>query len=1191
MGLVETKHRKPIQSRIKRLWGNDEYDFCEVFASNTNSGGIIAVWDKQSFNVSVKHTGCRWILLEGCIKNFNFECCVGVIYGHNDRLGRLALFEEFKAKVMNINKPLLILGDFNVILLSGERIGTVTCARSMRDFSKWINDLRLIDIPLHGVRFTWRRNESKSKLDRALCDQEWMRKFPNMNLMGLCRSFSDHNPLLLSMEVYNNWGPKPFRCYDAWFNHPHFKRFIVNEWRNIPNVALHTKLKMMKAPLRTWRRENFDHMDNKINELELVIHELERKSETGMLDNMEMARLSAANSLLHQWLIRRERIWRQRARSYGFNMKDHNTKFFHAATLFRRKKQEIIKITINGRSIGGTQNLKEKVRDYFAKRYAQGTRPDFDFNMDDHPKISQLQARNLEIIPSREEIKNAVWACGVDKAPGFDGFNFKFIREMWEELKEEIFDTVTEFFRDGGSLRHLNVTWVTLIPKVENPSNIEEFRPISMVGSIYKIIAKILSSRLKDVITPLIDETQNAFVRDRQILDGVLIANESLRWLKQNKISGALIKIDFQLAYDSINWDFLRKVMEKLGFGRKWISWIMECVSSASMSILLNGSPLRPFHMEKGLRQGDPLSPYLFILVSEALVCILKKAQDLNLIEPITIGKAKVSLKHLQFADDILLFAPKNPVCIINYFRILDIFALMSGLAINYNKSAFISWKRDDYLWVNEIANGVGCIHARPPFTYLGFPLGSNFSRYETWKPVIRKIENRLASWKLRLLSRAGRLMLIKSVLNSLPVYFMSLFQMPKTVAAKIVKLQRRFFWGGSSGESKCCPPVKWSDIELPREMGGLGVGNILHKNLILLFKWWWRFSETDNTLWKRIIQSVHDISGHKASMDTFRTVRTGTWSTLVGNDPDTVKVRTIIEEGMVLRVGDGSSIRFWHDKWCEAGILKCTFPRFFALSLQRNAQINQMGEWTENSWVWNLQWRRPLYDWEIEDVRILQHIVQQHGPKWDTQDGVLWQRTEVASYPTKCINAKFNETMCSSLSNVIAPIIWKNFIPPRAKLTVWLANMEKLKTGDFLVEKGIVSPQNAWCPFCRNELESNSHIIFACRFAWSTWMEVLKWWGISAPLHMRFSKFSIQWLGLLNGRRHRHIWALILACVTWSLWFERNQIKFERKTPNLQNFVMTLRIRIGIWAKEMMGSTGCAPNVIYNADSFILPS
>ena len=144
--------------------------------------------------------------------------------------------------------------------------------------------------------------------------------------------------------------------------------------------------------------------------------------------------------------------------------------------------------------------------------------------------------------------------------------------------------------------------------------------------------------------------------------------------------------------------------------------------------------------------------------------------------------------------------------------------------------------------------------------------------------------------------------------------------------------------------------------------MGGLGVGNIMHKNLVLLFKWWWRFTESDNTLWKRILQSVHNIKGDKASSESFIKVREGSWGQLLSNEHDTAKIRTIVEEGMLLTVGDGNSILFWHDKWCETGILKCIFPRLFSLSSQKDSLIYQMGEWNGKLWNWNLQWRRPLF-------------------------------------------------------------------------------------------------------------------------------------------------------------------------------------------------------------------------------------
>ncbi|XP_016177809.1 uncharacterized protein LOC107620107 [Arachis ipaensis] len=219
------------------------------------------------------------------------------------------------------------------------------------------------------------------------------------------------------------------------------------------------------------------------------------------------------------------------------------------------------------------------------------------------------------------------------------------------------------------------------------------------------------------------------------------------------------------------------------------------------MSVLINGSPSKPFNMERGLRQGDPLSLFLFVLVVDVLHRMIGEAVRNGRISPLQVGRDSVPLSHLQFADDTIIFCPPEEETIKNYKRLLRFFELMSGLSINFDKSSLIPINCDEQ-WVERMCNLLSCKGDALLVKYLGISLGSNPRLVKTWKPIIDKVEEKLSLWKAKVLNKAEKLVLIKSVLNSLPVYYLSLFKMPKAVAEKLISLQRRFLWSSEEGRT-----------------------------------------------------------------------------------------------------------------------------------------------------------------------------------------------------------------------------------------------------------------------------------------------------------------------------------------------------------------------------------------------------
>ncbi|CAO2835995.1 unnamed protein product [Amaranthus hypochondriacus] len=216
--------------------------------------------------------------------------------------------------------------------------------------------------------------------------------------------------------------------------------------------------------------------------------------------------------------------------------------------------------------------------------------------------------------------------------------------------------------------------------------------------------------------------------------------------------------------------------------------------------------------------------------------------------------------------------------------------------------------------------------------------------------------------------------------------------------------------------------------------------------------------------------------------------------------------------------------------------------------------------------------------------------MVEHFSPKPTDKDGVAWHGSNRDCFPTKEILNKLYESCEPILAKSVAYLIWSIKVPPRVHLIIWMASLEKLKTGDVLVDRGLLDVNNAMCPFCGINVESNSHIIFTCSFSWSVWMMMLDWWGVSGVLHKCCAAFMLSWESLRPKWCKGKLWKLILGCVIWSLWFERNKLKFDHGVCEAKKLVDTIKIRVGVWATELLGLEASQTTLFaYNLDTACL--
>ncbi|PNX83328.1 ribonuclease H, partial [Trifolium pratense] len=545
----------------------------------------------------------------------------------------------------------------------------------------------------------------------------------------------------------------------------------------------------------------------------------------------------------------------------------------------------------------------------------------------------------------------------------------------------------------------------------------------------------------------------------RQILDGVVVLNEVIDLAKRRKDSCLLFKVDFERAYDTISWSYLERMMVKMGFARKWMCWMRACIFNSTMSVLVNGSPTEDFNVGKGLRQGDPLSPFLFLIAAEGLAGMVNKAVDIGKFAGFKVDNS-ICFKILQFADDTILLGEASWDNVKTIKTILRGFELVSGLKINFVKSKLYGINVDDN-FIAAAASFLNCSFDSIPFKFLGIPVGANPRRQESWQPIVESLTKRLSSWSGRNLSIGGRVTLINSVLSSLPLYFFSFYKAPRCIINKLVRIQRNFLWGGGLEDKKLCW-IKWEQVCLPKDKGGLGVKDLELFNTALLCKWKWRYLNEKDALWYELLcYRYGSPSSNFLSREAVTTSNKDSlwWRDVVGVGGKDNDCWFPLQVSSIL--GNGASICFWKEKWFGAAPLRDLFPHLFDKEMFKDRTVSDLIHVGSSVVHWNSDWVDTLSQEEAVERADLEQLLTGLDLHADREDRWRWMLNDSGLFSVKSVYT-FLQSRLDSLNlepQLLHALhkLWKNDVPSKVGVFGWRLLLERLPTRAALASKVVL--------------------------------------------------------------------------------------------------------------------------------------
>ncbi|WVZ51469.1 hypothetical protein U9M48_002614 [Paspalum notatum var. saurae] len=667
--------------------------------------------------------------------------------------------------------------------------------------------------------------------------------------------------------------------------------------------GLAENLKQVAFALRNWSREKFGHVNKEIEKLRKELDDLEWEDPVG-----NRAAICFKVKQLNEILYREEMMWLQRSRISWLKEGDRNTNFFHRKAMWRAKKNKIKKLKREDGSWCSDQGeMGSMVTDYFTTLFTA----DQSINFEGVVSLFQqciTEEMNKELMKpySDEEIGDALHQIGPLKAPGPDGLPARFFQRNWVMLRKEVIEAIQNFFETGIMPDGINETKIVLIPKLAFPETLKDFRPISLCNVLYKVVSQCLVNRLWPLLDGIISPNQSAFIPGRMITDNALIAFECIHAI-QNNTDGrgdyCAYKLDLSKAYDRVDSGFLKSVLLKLGFQCEWVQRIMACVMSVRYSVKVTPS----FTPTRGLRQGDPLSPYLFLFVADGLSALIQDRVQNGALQEMKICRRAPGVSHLLFADDTILFFKADQHQAHQVREIVQDYERGTGQLINRAKCSILFKRKDDTTAQDQVKRILRVeLDAFEP-KYLGLPTPSGRMKGMQFQPLREKLQKRLSAYTEKHLSAAAKEVLIKTVAQALPTYIMGVFKLPLSICDDLTSTIRNFWWGSEKGKRKTAW-IAWKELLLKKNQGGFGFKDMRLFNQAMLARQAWRLIEKPNSLCAKLLKAKY--FPRCSILDSVKSANASATCQSVLHGLE------LLKKGIIWRIGDGSQVRIWRDPW-----------------------------------------------------------------------------------------------------------------------------------------------------------------------------------------------------------------------------------------------------------------------------------